>query len=157
MGPKEEPPNRRKPPFPIIVANGVLHCGSGCTLGDICVEWLVFSFSVIAVWFGWDRIFAERIFAVWIVDYIFAYAFGIVFQYLTIAPMRGLTLGEGLIAAIKADTLSLTAWQIGVCGFMAITYFRIFRDGLGVKLKTNMVEFWFMMPGQFNALYYRPL
>lgn len=31
----EEPPNKKLTPFPIIVANGALHCGSGCTLGDI--------------------------------------------------------------------------------------------------------------------------
>jgi hypothetical protein len=50
-----------------------------------------------------------------------------------------------LIAAIKADTLSLTAWQIGMYGFMAIAYFVTFRYGLGVKLATDTVEFWFMM------------
>ena len=66
--------------------------------------------TAIAVAFGYQSIFGEKIFAVWIVDYLFAYAFGIVFQYFTIAPMRGLSLGEGVVAAIKADTLSLTAW-----------------------------------------------
>jgi hypothetical protein len=35
-------------------------------------------------------LFGERIFALWIVDYIFVYIFGIIFQYFTIAPMRGL-------------------------------------------------------------------
>ena len=142
---KEEPPNKRETPFEVMVSNGALHCGSGCTLGDIAAEWLVFAFPVIATWFGWHGIFGDRIFAVWIVDYIFAYAFGIVFQYFTIAPMRGLSLGRGLIAAVKADTLSLTAWQVGMYGFMAIAYFVIFRHGFGVKLETDTVEFWFMM------------
>lgn len=96
-------------------------------------------------WFGWHGIFGERIFAVWVVDYIFAYAFGIVFQYFTIVPMSGLSLGQGLIAAIKADTLSLTAWQVGMYGFMGIAYFLIFRHGFGVKLDTKTAEFWFMM------------
>ena len=73
------------------------------------------------------RSFTEKIFAVWIVDYLFAYAFGIVFQYFTIAPMRGLSLGQGIVAAVKADTLSLTAWQVGMYGFMAFAYFFIFR------------------------------
>jgi hypothetical protein len=77
----EEPPNKRETPFPAMVGNGTLHCGAGCTLGDIAAEWLVFAVPVIAAWFGWQWIFSERIFAVWIVDYIFAYAFGIVFQY----------------------------------------------------------------------------
>jgi len=67
------------------------------------------------------------------------------FQYFTIAPMRGLSFGKGIIAAIKADTLSLTAWQLGMYGFMALAYFYFFGVLLGVKLQTNMVEFWFMM------------
>jgi hypothetical protein len=132
-------------PFPILVANGTLHCGAGCTLGDIVAEWLVFAFPAIAVAFGWHSIFSEKIFAVWIVDYLFAYAFGIVFQYFTIAPMRGLRFRRGILAAVKADTLSLTAWQVGMYGFMAIAYFGIFRAALGASLRTDNVEFWFMM------------
>lgn len=141
----ETPPNKRLTPFPIMVGNAALHCGSGCTLGDICAEWLVFGFPAIAVAFGWQSIFRHRIFAVWIVDYLFAYAFGIVFQYFTIAPMRGLSFGKGIWAAVKADTLSLTAWQVGMYGFMAIAYFVIFRIGFGANLETDTPEFWFMM------------
>ena len=145
MKKKEEPPNKRETPFPVMVANGTLHCGAGCTLGDIVAEWLVFAIPAVAVAFGWHRIFGEKIFAVWIVDYIFAYLFGIVFQYFTIAPMRGLSLGQGILAAVKADTLSLTAWQIGMYGFMAFAYFYVFRVLLRTQLRTDMVEFWFMM------------
>ena len=141
----QEPPNKTQTPFPVMVANGTLHCGAGCTLGDIVAEWLVFAVPAIAIIFGYRSIFSERIFAVWIVDYLFAYAFGIVFQYFTIAPMRGLSFGQGVIAAIKADTLSLTAWQVGMYGFMALAYFNIFRRGFGTELRTDSVEFWFMM------------
>jgi hypothetical protein len=137
--------HRGETPFAVMVANGALHCGSGCTLGDICAEWLLFAFPAIAVAFGWHGLFADKLFAGWIVDYILAYAFGIVFQYFTIAPMRGLSFGRGLLAAVKADTLSLTAWQIGMYGWMAIAHFAIFRAGLGVTLETDTVEFWFMM------------
>jgi branched-subunit amino acid transport protein len=142
---REDPPNRTLTPFPVMVANGALHCGSGCTLGDICAEWLIFAVPAIAIAFGWQSIFGEKIFAVWIVDYIFAYVFGIFFQYFTIAPMRGLSFGQGIIAAVKADTLSLTAWQVGMYGFMAFAYFIIFRSRLGINLQTDTVEFWFMM------------
>jgi hypothetical protein len=142
---KEEPPNKRETPFYIMVANGALHCGSGCTLGDIVAEWLVFAVPTVAVAFGYHSLFGERIFAVWVVDYIFAYVFGILFQYFTIAPMRDLSFGAGIIAAIKADTLSLTAWQVGMYGFMAFAYFYIFRGIIGVDLRTDTVEFWFMM------------
>lgn len=131
-------------PFAVMVGEGTSHCGSGCALGDLCAEWLAFAVPAIAVGLGWHTIFSEKIFAVWMLDFLFAYLFGIAFQYFTITPMRGLNLKDGLIAAIKADTLSLTAWQIGMYGFMAIAYFGIFREGLGVEL-INAVEFWFMM------------
>jgi branched-subunit amino acid transport protein len=145
MESEEEPPNKRDTPYPAMVANGALHCGSGCTLGDVVAEWLVFAVPAIAIAFGYQGLFGEKIFAVWIVDYISAYLFGIAFQYFTIAPMRGLSVGQGIIAAIKADTLSLTAWQIGMYGFMAFAYFYLFREIIGVRLRTDMVEFWFMM------------
>ena len=123
----EKPPSKKLTPFPVMVGKGAAHCGSGCTLGDIVAEWLVFIVPAIAVWFGYQSIFADKMFAVWIVDYIFAFAFGIVFQYFTIAPMRGLGLWDGLVAAVKADTLSLTAWQVGMYGFMALAQFAYFR------------------------------
>lgn len=60
---------------------------------------------------------------------------------LVIAAMRGLSFKNGLVAALKADTLSLTAWQIGMYGWMAIATFLIFRREIP---KTSPV-FWFMM------------
>jgi hypothetical protein len=134
-----------KTPFPVLVANGTLHCGSGCTLGDIAAEMLVLGIPAVAVWFGWRGIFDEKIFAAWIVDYIFAYLFGIVFQYFTIAPMRGLSFGKGMMAAVKADTASLTAWQVGMYGFMALAHFYIFGELIAVELSAATPEFWFMM------------
>ncbi len=142
---KQDPPNEAETPYPVMVANGALHCGAGCTLGDIAAEWLVLAVPAISVAFGWHRIFRERIFADWIVDYLFAYVLGIVFQYFTIAPMRRLSFGRGLAAAVKADTVSLTSWQLGMYGFMAIAQFLIFGRALGVKLESDSVEFWFMM------------
>lgn len=141
----EAPPHKRLTPFPVMVGKGAAHCGAGCTLGDIIAEWLVFIVPAIAVWFGYRSIFADKIFAAWIVDYIFAFSLGIVFQYFTIAPMRGLGLRDGIIAAVKADTLSLTAWQVGMYGYMALAHFYFFGVLLGTKLEVNSVEFWFMM------------
>ena len=145
MARHEEMPSKKLTPFPVMVGNGALHCGSGCTLGDIIAEWLVFLVPAIAVWFGYGSVFGDKIFAVWIVDYLFAYALGIVFQYFTIAPMRNLGFAAGIWAAIKADTLSLTAWQVGMYGFMAFAYFYLFGSVLGTKLEVDTVEFWFMM------------
>jgi hypothetical protein len=141
----EEMPSKRLTPHPVIVANGALHCGSGCTLGDIVAEWLVFLVPAVAVWFGWHGLFQDKMFAAWIVDYLFAYAFGIVFQYFTIKPMRHLSVAEGIWQAVKADTLSLSAWQVGMYGFMAFANFYLFRTVLGVPMATDTVEFWFMM------------
>jgi len=139
------PRQQSKIPFAIKVAKAAGHCGSGCTLGDICAEWLAFLFPPIAVVLGWKSLFAEKMYAVWILDYVFAFSIGILFQYFTIKPMRDLTVREGLIQALKADTLSLSAWQIGMYGFMALAQFFLFRHLLGAKLEVASVEFWFLM------------
>jgi hypothetical protein len=124
-------PGKTKP-FWQVVAIAATHCGSGCTLGDIASGWLMFAVPFV--------LWGEKIFGEWVVAYAFAYGFGIAFQYFTIVPMRGLSFGKGLVAAVKADTLSLTAWQIGMYGWMAIVHFGFF----GEIPKTNPV-FWFMM------------
>ena len=120
-------------PFWLLAATGTTHCGSGCTLGDVCAEWLMFVYP-------W-ALFGQKIFGAWVVDYVFAFAFGIAFQYFTIVPMRNLSPTQGLAAAFKADSLSLTAWQIGMYGWMAIAMFVLF----GPELEPTSPVFWFMM------------
>lgn len=132
-------------PFFATVGIGATHCGAGCTLGDIIAEWLCFAVPAVAVWFGYQTIFAEKMFAAWIVDFIFAFSLGVLFQYFAIAPMRGLAFAPGMIAALKADTLSLTAWQVGMYGFMALAQFLYFRPLLGKLIEVNTPEFWFSM------------
>ncbi|MGA7878035.1 MAG: DUF4396 domain-containing protein [Desulfoferrobacter sp.] len=66
---------------------------------------------------------------------------GIAFQYFTIKPMRNLSAGRGLIAAVKADFFSLTSWQVGMYGWMAIATFGIF----GHEISKTSPVFWFMM------------
>jgi len=129
----------------VMVGKGALHCGAGCTLGDIVAESLATFFPGVALWFGWRSLFEEKMFAVWILDFIFAFVLGIAFQYFAIVPMRHLGKLEGIWQAVKADTLSLTAWQVGMYGFMAIASFGLFRHLLGVRLEVNTPEFWFMM------------
>ncbi len=140
----EEPPSK-KISFPIMVAKGTCHCGAGCCIGDILAEWLAFLAPAVAVWFGWRTMFAEKMFAVWVLDYLFAFALGVAFQYFTIKPMRGLSPGRGLVEALKADAFSLTAWQVGMYGFMAFAQLYLFRRLMGVRLEVDSVEFWFMM------------
>ncbi|WP_237480264.1 DUF4396 domain-containing protein [Lichenibacterium dinghuense] len=132
-------------PFPIKVAKGALHCGSGCVLGDIIAEWLLFLMPAVAVWFGWHTLFGDKMYAAWTLDYILAFLFGIAFQYFTIKPMRDLSPAEGLVASLKADTLSLTAWQIGMYGFMAFAQFYLFGQLLGHRAEADTPEFWFVM------------
>ncbi len=74
-------------------------------------------------------------------DYVAAYVLGIVFQYFTIAPMRGISGAKGIWAAMKADTLSLTAFEIGLFGWMALTHYVFFKPELSVGTWT----YWFMM------------
>ena len=141
----EPPQSKMMTPFWAIVGKGTTHCGSGCAIGDICAEWLAFAFPGIAVALGWQSVFTEKMVAVWVLDFVLAFLIGIVFQYMTIVPMRGLSFGDGVVAAVKADALSLTAWQIGMYGFMALAQFYLFRTIIGVTLAPNTAEFWFMM------------
>lgn len=54
---------------------------------------------------------------------------------------RQLSRGEGVKEAVKADFLSLTAWQVGMYGWMAIATFAIF----GREIPKGSPVFWFMM------------
>ena len=123
----------RHRPFWQSVALAATHCGSGCTLGDLLVEGTLILFPL--------TLLGTQMFAAWALDFVAAFAFGIVFQYFTIQPMRKLSRADGLIAALKADTLSLIAWQIGMVGWMAIVTFLIF----GHPLDRSGAVFWFMM------------
>ena len=134
-----------KPPMPVMVGKGSSHCGAGCTLGDIVAEWIAFGLPAVAVWFGWHTLFSEKTFAVWIPDFILAYLFGVVFQYFTIKPMRDLSVGKGILAALKADTASITAWQVGMYGLMAVIQFGWYRSAYGGIAKVASPEFWFAM------------
>ena len=40
--------------------------------------------------------------------------------------MRGLGLRDGIVAALKADTLSLMAFEVGLFGWMAIVQLVLF-------------------------------
>lgn len=134
-----------KAPEWVTVAKGTLHCGSGCTLGDLVAEWIVFAIPPVAVGFGWHWLFAEKIFATWIFDSMLAFGFGILFQYFAIAPMRGISGKAGIKAAIKADAASLAAWQIGMFAVMALFQFVLYPRFLGQRPDAASSAFWFAM------------
>ncbi len=139
------PGNGTQTPFSVVVGKGALHCGAGCMLGDVLAEWLAFLVPAVAVWFGWQSLFADKIFAVWILDFLVAFALGIAFQYFAIVPMRDLSPAKGLLVAMKADALSLAAWQIGMYGFMAFAQFYVFGQLLQHRAEVDTPEFWFAM------------
>ena len=119
--------------------------GLNALLGDVAAEWLAFLVPAVAVWFGWESLFAEKMYAVWVLDFLFAFGLGIVFQYLAIVPMRDLSPGAGIAAALKADTLSLISWQVGMYGFMALAQFALLPTLGAPRAEVNTVEFWFVM------------
>lgn len=132
-------------PFAIMVAKGASHCGAGCTLGDIIAEWLCFAAPAVAIWFGWHGWTEEKIFAVWIPDFLVAFGLGVLFQYFTIKPMRDLSVGQGIVQALKADIASISAWQVGMYGAMALIQFAWFRPAYGGTAEVATPEFWFAM------------
>jgi len=120
-------------PFWQTVFVSTSHCGAGCTVGDVIGEWAIFAFSI--------TLLGSKLVTSYIVAFALAYALGIIFQYFAIAPMRGLGVAEGLKAAIKADTLSLIAFEIGMFGWMALVRLVFFSE----PPEPNSALFWFMM------------
>ncbi len=108
------------------------HCGGGCTLGDIIAEGTLYLT-------GW-RLAGNMLASSYLGDFGCAYLLGIWFQYLPIRAARGLAPRSALVAAIKADTLSLMAFEAGLFAWMALV------DGVWFPgLKANDPVFWFMM------------
>jgi hypothetical protein len=95
------------------------HCGAGCVLGDIGGEWIVWAS-------GWAIGSTAALGPEYILDLPLAWIFGIAFQYLVIAPLRG-QLGElaPLGDAIKSDTLSVLSFEVGLFGWMAVAHYAL--------------------------------
>ena len=129
------PPGERARPWWVTMAIEVSHCGSGCALGDVISEFAIFwaALTIAGLTLG----------AEYVGDYILALAFGIIFQYFAIAPMRGLGLKDGLIAAAKADFISLTAFELGLFGWMAVMAFVLFPAPH--QLMPSSAAFWLLM------------
>lgn len=102
----------------VSTAVGASHCGAGCILGDIIAEFAVFGLGA--------TVAGLALGAEYIGGYLAALALGIIFQYFAIAPMRGLSLHKGLIEAAKVGAAPLTAFEIGLSGWMALMFFVFF-------------------------------
>lgn len=119
-------------PFWAKVFTGATHCGSGCVLGDFAGEWVVFFASI--------TVAGSTLWANYAFDFVLAYLFGIIFQYFSIAPMRNISGWPGISAAIKADTISLVAFEVGMFVWMAFAHRFLFAD-----LRPTSGLYWFMM------------
>jgi Domain of unknown function (DUF4396) len=131
------PPSGAKPGKPrwAVMATEVSHCGSGCVLGDVISEFVIFALAL--------TIAGTALWAEYLGDYILALVLGVMFQYFAIAPMRGLGFRDGLRAAAKADVISLTAFEVGLFGWMAVMMFVLFPAPH--ELMPNVAAFWFLM------------
>ena len=116
------------------IAIATSHCGAGCALADIVTEFTVFALGL--------TILGIELWASFLWDFVAAWSLGIVFQYFTIKPMRDLTPMQGIRAAIKADTLSILAFQVGMYAWMALVFFKLFPSP---HLHPNQPEYWLMM------------
>jgi hypothetical protein len=109
------------------------HCGSGCAIGNILGPPIVFGFGL--------TLLGTVLFAEYVVEFMFAYVFGIAFQYFPIRSMRHVSPGEALIDAVKADTLALVAFEVGMFAWMAFAYFVL----VPWHPRPDNAVFWFMM------------
>jgi len=110
------------------------HCGAGCTLGDIIAEFSIMGLGL--------TIAGSPLYASFAGDLLLAWLLGIAFQYFTIKPMRNLPPGQALVAALKADTWSILAFEVGLFSWMALTYFVFFPQP---HLRPSQGLYWFMM------------
>ncbi len=131
--PKATEGDAPKKPFWQTVFVATSHCGAGCTLGDTIAETAIFLSGV--------TLFGSKLLTAYLGDFTLAYLIGVLFQFFTIAPMRKLGVGEGIWAAIKADTISLVAFEVGMFGFMALNRLVFFE----VPPEPNTVTYWFLM------------
>lgn len=135
----------RRTPRAVSIAISTSHCGAGCALADLIVEWLVFALPAVAVLGGLGTVFHDRLFAVWALELILAFLVGIAFQYAAIVPARGLGVAAGVRAAIKADTASIVAWQCGMYGLIAVVQLLLLPVLFGGRASVATPEFWFAM------------
>ncbi len=122
------------PPMWKSVFVSATHCGSGCVIGDIIGAPIVLAT-------GWT-VFGERLYADYAAKFALAYLFGIAFQYFPIRAMRDTSRREALLAAVKADSLSIIAFEIGMFAWMAAVNFFFFPRAPPGPLD---IVYWFMM------------
>ncbi|HET7656949.1 MAG TPA: DUF4396 domain-containing protein [Bacillales bacterium] len=120
-------------PFWQSVFVSTTHCSGGCSLGDMIGAPIVFLLGL--------TIAGVTLFADYAVEFVLAYLFGIAFQYYGMGFGHDHP-GKALKDAIKADTLSLICFEIGMFGWMAIVHYVLFPVS---PPEANTAVYWFMM------------
>nr|WP_244954236.1 DUF4396 domain-containing protein [Spelaeicoccus albus] len=120
-------------PFWQSVFVSTTHCSSGCSLGDMVGAPLVFSTGLL--------IAGSALFTDYVVEFVLAYIFGIAFQYYGMGLKKHDHPGQALKDAIKADTLSLISFEVGMFGWMALVSLVFFASAP----EPVSPVFWFMM------------
>ncbi|MES1956228.1 DUF4396 domain-containing protein [Salinisphaera hydrothermalis] len=115
------------------VAVSVTHCSGGCVSGDSIAAPIVS-----AVGF---TVLGSLLLGHFVGEFIAAYLFGILFQILPIMSMGETNPFKALMNAIKADTLSLVAFEIGMFGWIAFSFLVL----LPHEPEVTSPVFWFMM------------
>lgn len=118
------------------VALGATHCGAGCTMADVLTESAMYYFGLNFVVLG------QLVFGNWTVDFFMALIIGVIFQYAAQAPMSDAPRATVWWQSFKSDVLSLTSWQIGMYGWMAICIFILFGQSV---MRPDHWLFWWMM------------
>jgi hypothetical protein len=116
------------------IAVSTSHCGAGCVLADVVCEFWIASAGI--------TLLGSMLLAEYAIDFVGAWALGIAFQYFAIQPMRHLPVGKALLAAIKADTFSILAFQVGMYAWMALVFFRLFPHRHFTPFEP---QYWLMM------------
>lgn len=116
------------------VTLSTLHCGAGCTLADIIGETFTYYVPL--------SIMNSPIAAQWVLDYALALVIGVYFQYSAIHSMSNLSKGGTILKAAKIDFFSLSAWQLGMYGAIAVAMWGIYGGELPAK---TTFDFWFIM------------
>ncbi|KEZ76071.1 DUF4396 domain-containing protein [Salinisphaera hydrothermalis] len=112
---------------------GVTHCGGGCTLGD--------SVAIPIVALTGFTVAGSILLGHFAAEFVAAYLFGILFQFLPAMSMGETNPFKALVNAIKADTLSLISFQIGMYGWMALASLVLLPE----EPSAGTPVFWFMM------------
>jgi hypothetical protein len=109
------------------------HCGAGCVIGNILGAPLVYKFGL--------TLLGSTLLADYATEFVFAYIIGIAFQYFPIRSMLRVPPAQAIRDAVKADTLSLAAFEVGMFGWMAIARYVLLPE----PAAPDSVVFWFMM------------